>query len=234
MTTITERLKSAISAIQTNEKKYHRHTKSVQLIAVSKTKPVADISEAIAAGQRHFGENYVQEGVGKVEHFDDASLIWHFIGPLQSNKSKLVSEHFDWVHTIERAKIAQRLNDQRPKHMPALNVCIQINISGEHSKSGVAPKDALALAQLINSLDNLVLRGLMTIGERTEDLVLVERQFSQMNQLFSTLKSQFPSIDTLSMGMSGDMAAAINHGSTMVRVGSAIFGQRNANNQSEV
>jgi len=226
MTTITERLKSAIDTIQTSEKKAARNENSVQLIAVSKTKPVEDIKEAIAAGQRHFGENYVQEGVSKIIHFTNKQLVWHFIGPLQSNKTKLVSEHFDWVHTIERKKIAQRLNDQRPNNLPPLNVCIQINISGEESKSGVAVKDALALAQHINSLDNLILRGLMTIGQRSDDNKIIAAQFSQMNTLFKTLKAQFPCVDTLSMGMSGDIESAISHGSTMVRIGSAIFGQR--------
>lgn len=226
MTTITERLKSAINTIRSNENKHNRQPNSVQLLAVSKTKPITDISEAISAGQLHFGENYVQEGVEKINHFSDPQLTWHFIGPLQSNKSKLVSQHFDWVHTIEREKIANRLNEQRPKNKPPLNVCVQVNISGEQSKSGVTPDDVLVLAQHINSLDNLVLRGLMTIGLNSEDSIKVNSEFEQMNELFTMLKSEFPTVDTLSMGMSSDIDIAIAHGSTMVRIGSAIFGQR--------
>lgn len=226
MTTITERLKSAISTIQSCEKKYQRAPASVQLLAVTKTKPIADIEQAILAKQRHFGENYVQEGVEKIVHFNDANLIWHFIGPIQSNKTKLISEHFDWVHTIEREKIANRLNEQRPSNAPPLNVCIQVNISGEESKSGVIPSQVLALAQQVNSLDNLVLRGLMAIGQPSEDLTIVDQQFSQMQELFESLKDTYSTIDTLSMGMSGDIDSAIAHGSTMVRIGSAIFGQR--------
>lgn len=229
MTTITERLKSAINTIRSSEKKYHRQPDCVSLLAVSKTKPVEDIELAIAAGQQQFGENYVQEGVTKIQHFNNDGLTWHFIGPLQSNKTKLVSENFDWVHTIEREKIANRLNEQRPNNKAPLNVCIQINISGEESKSGVTPSDALALAQHINSLDNLILRGLMTIGSRSEDSSIVAQQFSQMQALYEQLKQQFDSVDTLSMGMSGDLDDAIAHGSTMVRVGSAIFGQRETN-----
>jgi len=226
MTTITERLKSAINTIQSCEKKYQRQQHSVQLLAVSKTKPTSDIEQAIAAGQTHFGENYVQEGVDKVQHFADPSLTWHFIGPLQSNKTKLVSESFDWVHTIDREKIAKRLNQQRPIGKDPLNVCIQVNISGEETKSGVTTDQVLSLAQLINSLDNLVLRGLMAIGEPSENITIVDSQFEQMNQLFITLKQTYSSVDTLSMGMSGDLDSAIGHGSTMVRIGSAIFGQR--------
>jgi len=226
MTTITERLKSAISTIHSCENKYQRQQHSVQLLAVSKTKPIADICEAIAAGHTHFGENYVQEGVDKVQHFNDPQLTWHFIGPLQSNKSKLVSQNFDWVHTVERDKIAKRLNEQRPNNKPPLNVCIQVNISGEASKSGVSPEDVLTLAQLIHSLDNLVLRGLMTIGQPSDDISHVNSQFNQMNELFIQLQQNFPDVDTLSMGMSGDIDSAIAHGSTMVRIGSAIFGQR--------
>ena len=236
MTTITERLKSAISSIRSNENKNNRPANSVQLLAVTKTKPITDIKEAVDAGQRHFGENYVQEGVEKILHFNNQHLTWHFIGPLQSNKSKLVSQHFDWVHTVEREKIANRLSDQRPLDKPPLNVCVQVNISGEESKSGVAPRDALALAQHINSLDNLVLRGLMTIGKPSADTAQVDAQFAKMNELFGLLQNEFPTVDTLSMGMSGDIDSAIAHGSTMVRIGSAIFGQRlpKQTNNSEV
>ncbi|MDP2562372.1 YggS family pyridoxal phosphate-dependent enzyme [Psychrobium sp. 1_MG-2023] len=226
MTTITEQLNSAIKTIRTNEKKYARSPQSVDLLAVSKTKPVSDISQAITAGQRHFGENYVQEGVDKIIHFNDSSLIWHFIGPLQSNKTRPVAEHFDWVHTIDRLKIAKRLNEQRPQGCKPLNVCIQVNISGEQSKSGITVNEVPVLAQAIDNMPNLTLRGLMTIGQKSTDPQVTEQQFKQMNQLFETLKKEFATVDTLSMGMSADIEPAIAHGSTMVRIGSAIFGQR--------
>lgn len=226
MPNITERLNSAIDSIRFFEKKSNRDENSVQLIAVSKTKPIADIAEAIAAGQRGFGENYVQEGVEKVSHFNDKSLTWHFIGPLQSNKSRQVAEHFDWVHTIDRLKIAKRLNEQRGVYQQPLQVLIQVNISGEDSKSGVLPTDAMSLAKEIASFERLTLRGLMTIGVKTDDVDVINQQFSTMNELLSQLKTQYTTVDTLSMGMSSDIEHAINNGSTMVRVGSAIFGAR--------
>jgi len=232
MPNITERLNSAIKSLVFFEKKYNRPPNSVQLIAVSKTKPIEDISVAIECGQQHFGENYVQEGVEKVQHFNDLkddslNLVWHFIGPIQSNKSKLVAENFDWVHTIERLKIAKRLNDQRGIYQKPLQVLIQVNISDEASKSGVEINEAIALAHEISSMERLTLRGLMTIGIKTSDDELLATQFSQMNQLFEQLKKEFATVDTLSMGMSSDLPHAIEHGSTMVRVGSAIFGARN-------
>jgi len=232
MPNITERLNSAIKSLLFFENKYNRPPNSVQLIAVSKTKPIEDISVAITLGQQHFGENYVQEGVDKVKHFkeiedDESKLTWHFIGPLQSNKSKLVAENFDWVHTIDRLKIAKRLNDQRGVYQKPLQVLIQINISGEASKSGIPIGEAMDLAHQIVSMERLTLRGVMTIGIKTDDEELLTTQFSQMNQLFEQLKKEFDTVDTLSMGMSGDLPHAIKHGSTMVRVGSAIFGARN-------
>lgn len=226
MPNITERLNSAIDSIRFFEKKSNRDENSVQLIAVSKTKPIADIAEAIAAGQRGFGENYVQEGVEKVSHFNDKSLTWHFIGPLQSNKSRQVAEHFDWVHTIDRLKIAKRLNEQRGVYQQPLQVLIQVNISGEDSKSGVLPAEVMSLAKEIASFERLTLRGLMTIGVKTDDVDVINQQFSTMNELLSQLKTQYTTVDTLSMGMSSDIEHAINNGSTMVRVGSAIFGAR--------
>lgn len=226
MPNITERLNSAIDSIRFFEKKSNRDKNSVQLIAVSKTKPVADIAEAIAAGQRDFGENYVQEGVEKVTHFNDKSLTWHFIGPLQSNKSRQVAENFDWVHTIDRLKIAKRLNEQRGVYQQPLQVLIQVNISGEDSKSGVLPTEVMSLAKEIVSFERLTLRGLMTIGVKTDDVDVINQQFSTMNELLTQLKTQYTTVDTLSMGMSSDIEHAINNGSTMVRVGSAIFGAR--------
>jgi pyridoxal phosphate enzyme (YggS family) len=227
MTNITERLDSAIKSLLFYEKKSQRPPNSVQLIAVSKTKPIGDIEQAINAGQRHFGENYVQEGIDKVEYFKNTPLTWHFIGPIQSNKTKLVAESFDWVHTIERLKIAKRLNDQRGDNLPPIQVLIQVNISGEDNKSGIALEDAFELATRLQQFDRLNLRGLMTIGIKTDDKTVISTQFNQMNKLFEQLKSEFDTVDTLSMGMSSDLEQAINNGSTMVRIGSAIFGSRN-------
>lgn len=209
-----------------------RSSEEVTLLAVSKTKPASDIEQAISAGQRAFGENYVQEGVEKIRHFADlgvSGLEWHFIGPLQSNKSRLVAEHFDWCHTVDRLRIATRLSDQRPKEMPPLNVLIQINISDEHSKSGIPLAALDELAGQIAELPGLTLRGLMAIPAPESSY---ERQFAvaqQMAVAFSALKHRYPHVDTLSLGMSDDMDAAIAAGSTMVRIGTAIFGARDYN-----
>lgn len=206
-----------------------RDPEEITLLAVSKTKPASAIEEAIAAGQVAFGENYVQEGVEKIRYFQEAgasSLQWHFIGPLQSNKSRLVAEHFDWCHTVDRLKIATRLSEQRPSHLPPLNVLIQINISDEQSKSGILLQALDALAAEIAALPNLRLRGLMAIPAPESEYV---RQFAvaqQMAVAFARLKTQSPTVDTLSLGMSDDMEAAIAAGSTMVRIGTAIFGAR--------
>ncbi|CBG91708.1 YggS family pyridoxal phosphate-dependent enzyme [Citrobacter rodentium] len=207
-----------------------RAPEEVTLLAVSKTKPASAIEEAIAAGQRAFGENYVQEGVEKIRHFQEKGsegLQWHFIGPLQSNKSRLVAEHFDWCHTIDRLRIAARLSEQRPAQLPPLNVLIQINISDENSKSGIALAELEQLAEEVAALPNLRLRGLMAIPAPESDYV---RQFEvarQMAVAFAGLKTRYPGVDTLSLGMSDDMDAAIAAGSTMVRIGTAIFGARN-------
>ncbi|WP_407302417.1 YggS family pyridoxal phosphate-dependent enzyme [Raoultella planticola] len=206
-----------------------RDPEEITLLAVSKTKPASAIEEAIAAGQVAFGENYVQEGVEKIRYFQEAgasSLQWHFIGPLQSNKSRLVAEHFDWCHTVDRLKIATRLSEQRPSHLPPLNVLIQINISDEQSKSGILLQALDALAAEIAALPNLRLRGLMAIPAPESEYI---RQFAvaqQMAVAFARLKTQYPTVDTLSLGMSDDMEAAIAAGSTMVRIGTAIFGAR--------
>lgn len=226
MPNITERLNSAINSIRFFEKKSQRVENSVELIAVSKTKPISDIEQAIAAGQRHFGENYVQEGVEKVSHFDDTSLTWHFIGPLQSNKTRIVAEHFDWVHTIDRLKIAKRLNEQRGVFQKPLQILIQVNISGEDSKSGLSPEEVMKLANQLSGFERLTLRGLMTIGVKTDDVSVINEQFDKMHQLLQQLKKEFDTVDTLSMGMSSDIEQAIGNGSTMVRIGSAIFGAR--------
>ena len=200
---------------------------NVRLLAVSKTKPVSAIEEAIQAGQKAFGENYVQEGMEKIAYFNQqADLEWHFIGPLQSNKTKLVAAHFDWIQTVDRLKIAQRLSEQRPADKAPLNVLIQINISDEASKSGIAPEEMLPLAKEIALLPNLKLRGLMAIPKPEHEPAQQKIALSKMQQLFNRLQAEFEGIDTLSMGMSDDMAAAIECGSTMVRIGTAVFGAR--------
>ena len=230
MNTVQDNLLNIKNEIKKIAKECGRDPNTIQLIAVSKTKPVEQIMEAINAGQLAFGENYVQEGIEKIQYFEknmpNNDLIWHFIGPLQSNKSKLVAEHFDWMHTIDRFKIAQRLSDQRPNHMAKLNVLIQVNISQEASKSGVKPEEVTDLVKQIVALPNLNLRGLMAIPEIENDYDKQLKVFTKMQQLLHSLQKDYPFMDTLSMGMSGDMPAAINAGSTMVRIGTAIFGAR--------
>ncbi|MDV5045350.1 YggS family pyridoxal phosphate-dependent enzyme [Vibrio diabolicus] len=230
MSSIQQNIEHITSQIRYDEQKCGRTPESVQLLAVSKTKPVEAILEAYQAGQTAFGENYVQEGVSKVQHFaehyPDNRIEWHFIGPIQSNKSRLVAEHFDWVHTVDRTKIAQRLNDQRPSELKPLQVLIQVNTSGEASKSGVTEAEVFELAELISRLPNLTLRGLMSIPANVSDYESQLHEFQKLATLKQTLEAQFPEIDTLSMGMSGDMTAAIEAGSTMVRIGTAIFGAR--------
>ncbi len=200
----------------------------VSLVAVTKTKSINEIRSAFAAGQREFGENYVQEAIGKIESLQDLraqGIVWHFIGPLQSNKSKLVATNFDWVHGVDRLKIASALSRHR-SGCGVLNVCVQVNVSGEQSKGGVAPADVLALATQVRELPDLKLRGLMTIIENTADETTQRAQFSMMRTLFEKMKSDNMDVDTLSMGMSQDFSIAISEGATMVRVGSAIFGAR--------
>jgi pyridoxal phosphate enzyme (YggS family) len=199
---------------------------SVRLLAVSKTWGAEAVRQAHAAGQTAFGENYIQEAVDKITALRDLPLEWHCIGPIQSNKTRLVAEHFDWVHSIDRLKIAQRLSEQRPASLPPLQVCIQVNVDGGVTKSGVSPQDLPALAQAVAALPNLQLRGLMTIPEPAESPEAARAVHSQARQLLEALVAQGLALDTLSMGMSADMEAAILEGSTMVRVGTAIFGKR--------
>jgi pyridoxal phosphate enzyme (YggS family) len=201
---------------------------SVQLLAVSKTWGTDAVRQAHAAGQTAFGENYIQEAVDKINALRDLPLQWHCIGPIQSNKTRLVAEHFDWVHSIDRLKIAQRLSEQRPPELPPLQVCIQVNVDGGETKSGVSPKDLPELALAVAALPRLQLRGLMTIPEPAETDAQMRAVHRQAKDLFEQLRAQGLPLDTLSMGMSADMAAAIAEGSTMVRVGTAIFGQRDA------
>lgn len=224
---ISQNLSQISQHIQQFSQQAKRPENSVKLLAVSKTKPVEAIQEAIDAGQRAFGENYVQEGVEKVQFFANRSdLEWHFIGNLQSNKTRVVAEHFDWVQTIDRLKIAHRLSEQRPANLPPLNVLIQVNISDEDSKSGIQPSEIFTLASEIAQLPNLRLRGLMAIPKPESEPEQQKIALAQMQTLFQQLQSQFDGIDTLSMGMSDDMQAAIECGSTMVRIGTAIFGAR--------
>lgn len=223
---ISENLSRIQQQIEQISAKYQRE--NVRLLAVSKTKPVQAIEEAIRAGQCAFGENYVQEGVEKITYFSgNKSLEWHFIGPLQSNKSRLVAEHFDWIQTMDRFKIAERLNDQRPEHLRPLNVLIQINISDESSKSGIQPEEMFSLAEKISQFPRLKLRGLMAIPKPESEPEQQKIALRKMKDLFNRLQQRFESVDTLSMGMSDDMASAIECGSTMVRIGTAIFGERN-------
>lgn len=213
-----------------------RRPDDVALLAVSKTQPWSAVAQAVAAGQRAFGENYVQEGVDKIAQWRaevarsaaPADLQWHLIGPLQSNKTREVAEHFDWVHSIDRLKVAQRLSDQRPADRPPLRVCLQVNISGEASKSGVAPAEVLALAQAVNALPRLELRGLMSIPEPAEDEEARRAPHRALRLLRDDLHKADPSLHlpVLSMGMSDDLEAAIAEGATLVRIGTAIFGRR--------
>ena len=216
LATVEQQIKDACAACE-------RTPESVQLLAVSKTKPIDLIEQAYHAGQREFGENYVQEAVEKIpalSHLPEIS--WHFIGPIQSNKTKAIAHHVSWVHSVDRVKIAERLNEHRSGQDTPLNVCLQVNISEESSKSGVTVEELNNLAETVDRLPNLTLRGLMAIPEKGN----AKASFNKMNQLFTELKAKYPSIDTLSMGMSGDLAEAVAAGSTMVRIGTAIFGAR--------
>ncbi|WP_110458529.1 YggS family pyridoxal phosphate-dependent enzyme [Shewanella algidipiscicola] len=230
MTTIADRLALAHQRIAHAAQNSSRHSDEIKLLAVSKTKPISQIVAAYEAGQRLFGENYVQEGESKIIALkaDYPDIDWHFIGPLQSNKTKVIAEHFDWMHTLDRVKIAQRLNEQRPPQRAPLNVCIQINISKEASKSGLPPDEEqiTALADVIDSLPHLCLRGLMAIPTATDDKHRQQQELSHMQRLYQALQVKYPQLDTLSMGMSNDLEMAIASGSTLVRIGSAIFGAR--------
>jgi len=206
-----------------------RKASSVQLLVVSKTFLAEQVAAVAALGQRDFGENYVQEGADKIAALQAvAGLVWHCIGPMQSNKTRLVAEHFDWVHSVDRLKIAQRLSEQRPAHLPPLQVCLQVNIDGGPTKAGVAAADALALAQAVVALPRLKLRGLMTIPDPVMGFDAQVAVHAQAKQLFDELQTALalPQFDTLSMGMSADLEAAVQAGSTMVRVGTAVFGSR--------
>jgi len=224
--TVRDNLQIIGTEIYRYSQQYNRPTSAVQLLAVSKRHGIAAIREAYHAGQRAFGENYVQELLDKAEQLNDLNIEWHFIGPLQSNKTRKIAAVADWVHTIDRLKIAQRLNDQRPENLPKLNVCIQVNISKEASKSGILVDDVSNFAEEINQLPKLNLRGIMVIPAAESDFTKQRKAFAKAAKLLDQLNHQSYQLDTLSMGMSGDMEAAIAEGATIVRIGTAIFGQR--------
>ncbi|NSX12597.1 YggS family pyridoxal phosphate-dependent enzyme [Cupriavidus taiwanensis] len=228
MSVIAANLQAVRQGIAAAAQQAGRQPADIALLAVSKTVSPDRIRAAYAAGQLAFGENYVQEGIDKIAALADlrARLQWHFIGPLQSNKTRPVAEHFDWVHTIDRLRIAERLSAQRPAGMAPLQACIQVNISGEASKSGVAPAEVPALAHAVAALPRLQLRGLMAIPEPEQDPAAQRRPFAAMRAMLQALRADGLALDTLSMGMSGDMEAAIAEGATLVRIGTAIFGAR--------
>jgi pyridoxal phosphate enzyme (YggS family) len=230
MSTIPQNLQAVHERIAAAARAVSRNPHEIGLLAVSKTFGPDAVIAAAQAGQMTFGENYLQEALDKMTMVrvarPDLLLEWHFIGPIQSNKTRPIAEHFDWVHSIEREKIAQRLSEQRPAHLPPLNVCLQINISGEASKSGVAPQDAATIAHAIAKLPRLRLRGLMAVPEPADEYEMQRKPFRQLRALQEELRAQGLALDTLSMGMSADMTAAIAEGATIVRVGTAIFGKR--------
>lgn len=226
MTTISTNLQAVRARIAAAAQLAGRAVEDIRLLAVSKTFPPERIREAAQAGQIAFGENYLQESLGKIAALADLGLEWHFIGPLQSNKTRPVAEHFSWVHGIERLKIAERLSAARGAARSPLQVCIQVNVSGEASKSGVSPGETAALAHAVAGLPNLRLRGLMAIPEPTDDMPLARQRFAMLRELREVLNKAGMALDTLSMGMSHDLEAAILEGATIVRVGTAIFGER--------
>lgn len=227
---ISENLQLVQHRIATSAQAAGRDPTSIRLLAVSKTFDAQAVLTAAQAGQRAFGENYVQEAFDKIsstrELNPDLQLEWHFIGPIQSNKTRQIAEHFDWVHSVDRLKIAQRLSEQRPVDMPPLQICLQVNVSGEATKSGLEPDALLELARVVNTLPNIRLRGLMAIPEPTEDVEQQRAAFAKLRLMRNDLQAVGIQTDTLSMGMSADMDAAIAEGATIVRIGTAIFGDR--------
>jgi pyridoxal phosphate enzyme (YggS family) len=226
MRSIPENLQAVKDRIAGAARGSGRDPAAVALLAVSKTQAPALIAEAFGAGQRAFGENYVQEALDKMGALARLPIQWHLVGPLQSNKTRAAAERFQWVHTVDREKIARRLSEQRPDAMPPLDVLLQVNVSGEASKSGVAPREVAALAKAVATLPRLRLRGLMAVPEPTGDKGLQRARFREVRELYESLKKEGLELDTLSIGMTADMEAAIAEGSTMVRIGAAIFGER--------
>jgi pyridoxal phosphate enzyme (YggS family) len=230
MTSLAERLQAVTVRLHEAENAAGRAPGSVALVAVSKTQAADAIRDAYAAGQRAFGENYLQEALDKMAALADLPLEWHFIGPIQSNKTRSIAEHFAWVHGVDRLKIAQRLSDARPIEMPPLDICIEVNVSGEQSKGGIPPVEVRALADAIAELPRLRLRGLMAIPAPTNDVALQHGQFRMLRELLESLNAHGHALDTLSMGMSDDFPAAIAEGATIVRIGTSIFGPRQKKN----
>ena len=228
MSTISEGLQAITARISAAAAAAGRALEDIQLVAVSKTFPPEDIRAAFACGQRAFGESYVQEALEKINDLNDLPLEWHFIGPIQSNKTRAIAETFQWVHSVDRLRIAQRLSDARPALLPPLQVCLQVNISGETSKSGVASAEVALLAEQVSHLSNVRLRGLMTVPRPTDDQEAQRAAFRSMRELLDSLRARGIALDTLSMGMSDDLEAAIQEGATIIRVGRAIFGERAA------
>ena len=226
MATIASNLQAVRARIERAAQAVGRQSGDIALVAVSKTFPAEHIAQAYAAGQRAFGENYAREAVEKITKLGKLPVEWHFIGPIQSNKTSAIATHFQWVHGVAREKIAQRLDAARPEGLPPLNVCIQVNVSGEAAKSGIEPGEELKLAEAITRLPRLKLRGIMAIPEPTSDAALQRRRFARLRELKEQLASRGHALDVLSMGMSDDLEAAIAEGATMVRVGTAIFGER--------
>jgi pyridoxal phosphate enzyme (YggS family) len=226
MSTIESNLQAVRARIAAAASAAGRDPRAIALLAVSKTFPESAVRAAHAAGQREFGENYLQEALAKIGALSDLALIWHFIGPIQSNKTRAIAEHFDWVHSVARANIAQRLSDARPAGRQALDICLQVNLSGESSKSGVAPDEVRPLAESVRALPRLRLRGLMAIPEPSDDIEQQRRRFRELRLLLVQLNAGGLALDTLSMGMSQDLETAVMEGATIVRVGTAIFGER--------
>jgi pyridoxal phosphate enzyme (YggS family) len=229
-TELEQRLQAVLARVRAAEQRFGRVPGSVQLLPVSKTRPAADIARVAAAGFSAFGESYLQEAEAKMDALAALKLCWHFIGPLQSNKTRPIAERFHWVHSVSRAKIARRLSEQRPADLPPLNVCLQLNVSGEAAKAGVTPAELPALAEQVAGLPRLQLRGLMAIPAATEDFAAQRAAFAAVREAFNSLQRPLNlkgcPWDTLSMGMSGDLEAAIAEGATLVRVGTDIFGPR--------
>lgn len=226
MSSIAENFKNVCQQINQASELAHRHPEDITLLAVSKTRAADELRILYKKGQRHFGENYLQESIDKIAALADLNITWHFIGPIQSNKTRPIAENFDWVQSVDRLKIAQRLSEQRPETRPPLNICLQINISSEVSKSGCLPSEAETLLNQISKLPHLSVRGLMAIPEATNDAIKQRAALADMQTLFNKLRQQHSEMDTLSMGMSSDMQIAIQEGATMVRIGTALFGPR--------
>jgi pyridoxal phosphate enzyme (YggS family) len=227
MSNLEQRYLDVVARIHQAEANAGRERDSVRLLAVSKTKPLAMVEAIYAMGQRDFGENYLQDAMEKISACSQADIQWHFIGQIQSNKTRSIAEHFQWVHSVDRAKIARRLAEQRPDNMPPLQVCIQINVNDEQTKGGVdSLAEVMALAASVAEHDSLTLRGVMAIPENSDDIAIQRRNFAKVQSIFAAVQQAFPSCDTLSMGMSGDLEAAVYEGTTMVRIGTDIFGAR--------